>query len=118
MEKGEVFVEDMELIAFQIISGVGSARSSYIEAIHKARDGEMEAAAALFHEGDESFLEGHHAHARLLQQQAEGKPVTIDLLLMHAEDQLMSAEAFKNIALELMSVYQKMAELVQHPQNN
>ena len=76
------------------------------------------AAAALIHEGDESFLEGHHAHARLLQQQAEGKPVTIDLLLMHAEDQLMSAEAFKNIALELMSVYQKMAELVQHPQNN
>ena len=98
-------MEDMELIAFQIISGVGSARSSYIEAIHKARDGEMEAAAALIHEGDDSFLEGHHAHARLLQQQAEGKPVTIDLLLMHAEDQLMSSENYKVLAVESVHIY-------------
>ena len=32
----------------------------------------------------------------------------MSLLILHAEDQLMSAEAFKTIALEFISVYQRL----------
>ena len=98
-------MEGLELIAFQIISAVGTARSSYIEAIQAAKKSDFAGAEKLIKEGDEAFVEGHHAHAKLLQNEAEGKGSSINLLILHAEDQLMSAEAFKTIALEFIDVY-------------
>ncbi len=100
-------MEGLELIAFQIISAVGTARSSYIEAIQKAKENDFSGAEQLIKEGDEAFVEGHHAHAQLLQDEAGGAGNNINLLILHAEDQLMSAEAFKTIALEFIDVYKK-----------
>ena len=105
-------MEGLELTAFQIISAVGTARSSYIEAIQKAKTGDFEGAEKLIKEGDEMFVEGHNAHAGLLQQEAEGGPgSTLSLLILHAEDQLMSAEGFKTIALEFIEAYKKFEKL-------
>ena len=58
-------MEGLELIAFQIISAVGTARSCYIEAIQEAKKGNYEAAEGLIKDGDEAFVEGHDAHAGL-----------------------------------------------------
>ena len=52
----------------------------------------------MIEEGDAAFIEGHDAHAGLLQKEASGEGNTVNLLILHAEDQLMSAEAFKTIA--------------------
>ncbi|MFV0552521.1 MAG: PTS lactose/cellobiose transporter subunit IIA [Anaerorhabdus sp.] len=99
-------MEGIELIAFQIISAVGTARSYYIEAIQDAKQGNFEEARRKIEEGSSIFVEGHHAHAELIQKEANGELDTITLLLMHAEDQLMSAEAFKIIAEEFIDVYE------------
>lgn len=105
-------MDGLELTAFQIISAVGSARSSYIEAIQKAKQGDFDGAEQLVKEGDEMFIEGHHAHAGLLQKETdEGQGSVVSLLILHAEDQLMSAEGFKIIALELIDVYKKISKL-------
>ena len=101
-------MEGLELIAFQIISAVGTARSCYIEAIQAAKSGDYENAKKLIAEGDEAFVEGHDAHAGLLQQAAAGTGSTVNLLILHAEDQLMSAEGFKTIAQEFIEVYQRL----------
>jgi len=98
-------MEGIELISFKIIAAVGEARSSYIEAIREAKKGNFEKADALIDEGSKVFIEGHHAHAELIQQEANGEPVVPTLMLMHAEDQLMSADAFKIIAQEFIDVY-------------
>ena len=104
-------MEGLELIAFQIISTVGTARSSYIEAIEEAKKGNYDKAKQLIEEGDKDFVEGHDAHAKLLQQEASGQGSVVNLLILHAEDQLMSAEAFKTIALEFIDVYKRMDKL-------
>ncbi len=98
-------MEPNELISFQIISAVGTARSYYIEAIQVAKTGDFKHAGQLMEEGDEFFLEGHQAHFELIQQEAGGDSVVMNLLLTHAEDQLMSAEAFKIIANEFIDLY-------------
>lgn len=98
-------MEGLELIAFQIISTVGAARSLYIEAIQDAKKGDFEEANKKIDEGSQLFLEGHHAHAELIQKEASGEITNLNLLLVHAEDQLMSAEAFKIISEELIDVY-------------
>lgn len=101
-------MEGLELISFQIISAVGSARSNYIEAISCARNGEYDRAEELIKEGEELFVTGHKAHAELIQQEANGNKTEVQLLLIHAEDQLMSAEAFGILAKEFIEVYKKI----------
>ena len=60
-------MEGIELISFQIISAVGTARSMYIEAIQAAKAERFDEAAKLLEEGQELFVQGHHAHAQLIQ---------------------------------------------------
>ena len=101
-------MEGIELISFQIISAVGTARSMYIEAIQLAKDGKISEAEAMMEEGQKVFVEGHHAHASLTQKEAAGEKTEFALLLMHAEDQLMSAEAFGILAQEFIDIYKKL----------
>jgi PTS system cellobiose-specific IIA component len=105
-------MEELELIAFKIISSVGTARSCYIEAIQAAKTGDYEQSTKLIAEGDESFAMGHDAHAGLLTKEAnEGQGSAVSLLILHAEDQLMSAEAFKTIAQEFIDTHKRIDAL-------
>ena len=104
-------VEGLEMICFKIISNVGGARSTYIEAIQKAKQGDFEGARESIKAGQEMFLVGHEAHFELIQKEAQGEQVGGSLILVHAEDQLMSAEGFKIIAEEMVASDEKMAEL-------
>ena len=99
-------MEGTELVCFQIISAVGSAKSMYIQAIQEAKVGNFQEANKLMSEGEAIFLEGHTAHSSLIQQEASGETVAFSLLLMHAEDQLMTTETFKIIAQEFNEIYQ------------
>ena len=87
------------------------ARSSYIEAIRAAKSGDFDGAKKLIKEGDEMFVEGHNAHAGLLEKEANNEVGPLGLLMVHAEDQLMSAEAFKTIALEFIDSYERIEAL-------
>ncbi len=107
--KGLRGLEGIELTCFQIISAVGAARSMYIEAIQEAKHGKTIEAKAMIDEGNTLFQEGHHAHAHLIQSEASGNAVAVNLLLMHAEDQLMSAEGFRVIAEEFIDLYEILA---------
>lgn len=98
----------LELISFQIISAVGTARSMYIEAIELAKQGKIEEARKMIKEGEEAFVQGHSAHAELIQKEAGGESVQTNLLLIHAEDQLMSAEAFQIIATQFIDLYESI----------
>ena len=80
----------------------------YIEAIQLAKDGKISEAEAMMEEGQKVFVEGHHAHASLIQKEAAGEKTEFALLLMHAEDQLMSAEAFGILAQEFIDIYKKL----------
>lgn len=103
-------MDGIELVAFKIIASVGAARSFYIEAIQEAKAGNFERASELIKEGDQSYVEGHHAHADLITKEANKERVDLKLMLMHAEDQLMSAEGFKVIAQEFIDVYKRFQE--------
>ena len=98
-------MEDLEMTCFQIISNVGTARSSYIEAIQKAKQGDFEGARESVSAGQKEFLKGHEAHFSLLQKEASGEKVEFALILMHAEDQMASTELAKVLARELIELY-------------
>lgn len=97
----------MEEIDFRIIASAGTARSIYIEALNCAKQGNFEEAHAKIAEADTIYAGGHEAHQDLLQLQGEGTEMPFDLLLVHAEDQMMSAECFKIMAMEIIDIYEK-----------
>lgn len=100
-------MEGTELISFEIISAVGMARSCYLEAIYAAKKGDYTRAQELLEEGSKYFNDGHTAHTKLIQKTAMGEKFEMNVLLTHAQDQLMSAEGFKMIAEEFIDVYKR-----------
>ena len=101
-------MKGIEGICFQIICAVGNARSLYIEAIQEAKQKNFEKAEQLIAQGEASFVEGHKAHADLIAQEASGTSVQVNLLLAHAEDQLMSAEGFGILSKEFIDIYRQL----------
>lgn len=104
-------MEGLELACFEIISNVGTAKSCYINAIHKAKEGDyeeakklIEEAKKLIEEGNKMYAEGHKAHVEMIQKEASGESVETCLLLIHAEDQMMSAETFQVLAGEFIDL--------------
>lgn len=104
-------MNEMELTCFQIISSVGMAKSAYIEAMKLAEKGNFDLAQDKIKEGEDVFVNGHTAHASLIQKEASGEGVVPTLLLMHAEDQLMSAETIKVMANEIIKLNQRLYAL-------
>ena len=90
--------------SFEIIAGVGQARSLYIRAIHSAEAFDFDQAGAYINEGKKAYLEGHARHTELLQQVVDGTETPVNMILAHAEDQLMSAEGFGILAEEFITV--------------
>lgn len=98
-------MEGSDLICFELICNVGDARSSFIQAIQEAKNGNYEAAEALIKAGEESFAKGHEVHGKLVQKEAAGESTQVSLLLVHAEDQMMSAETFKILCTQFIDLY-------------
>lgn len=101
-------MQELELICFQLITAAGGAKSNYIKAVQKAKQGKYEEAEHLIAEGDEMMKQGHLPHADLIQREAAGEAVPMGLILTHAEDQMMSAEIFKVMAEEMIDLYRKL----------
>ena len=100
--------EEILTSCFQLITFVGTARSCFINAIQCAKAGKYEEAADMLKQGDEAFVLGHHVHSDLAEKETNGEMEKVGLLLLHAEDQLMSAEGFRTIAEEFIAVYKRM----------
>lgn len=135
--------EELEAICFEIISQVGAAKSNYVLSIAKARAGDFEAARQMIAEGDKLFRDGHAVHMKLLTEEAaeetkirvttkesdlkgtdiitgvaendsvQARTGAVPLLLLHAEDQMASAETTKLMALNFIDVYQELLSLKQ-----
>lgn len=100
-------MEGVEQLCFQIITSVGTAKSCYLEAISHSKKNDIKSARESIEIGNKHFIEGHHAHASLLEMEANDSLPNLSLLIMHAEDQMMSAEMAKTMAEEFIYLYEK-----------
>lgn len=91
-----------ELLYTQLIAFAGDARSSYINAIQLAKKGLFDEAFSKIEDGKKKFVEGHKIHFQLMNNSNNEFNYIENLLLIHAEDQLASAENFSILAVELI----------------
>lgn len=99
---------DLEMLLFQIIANVGGARSNYVEAVHEARSGNLERAREMIEEGEKMFLVGHDAHLQVFTRELTADEMRYMPLIIHAEDQLMSAETMKAMCEEFIDVHEDL----------
>ncbi|GFH42659.1 PTS dihydroxyacetone transporter [Lactococcus hodotermopsidis] len=104
-------MEEMELIAFQMIAAIGESKSFIMQAIAKGRDNEIAAAKELLKEAGTKLAVAHNEHFGLIQKEASGEKVDFGILFMHAEDQLMTTGLMKDMAEQMIDMYEKMYEL-------
>lgn len=102
-----VNIEKISETAMQVITYSGMAKSCYMEALELAKQGKFQESADKMEEGTGHFVEAHHGHMDVLQQEMEKEEPQISLLMTHAEDQLMGAETLKTVILEFIELYKQ-----------
>ena len=83
----------------------GDGKSSAMEAIHAAKEGNFDLADEKIRAAEKSLLEAHHTQTEMLTQEANGDSVEMSLLMVHGQDHLMTGMMFKDLAKELVDVY-------------
>ena len=99
---------DQELIALNLISNSGTARTKAFEALHKAREGKYEEAKMLLKESEESSLLAHNAQTVLLQAEANGDNSNYSIIMVHAQDHLMTSILAKELIEEMVTMYKEL----------
>lgn len=103
-------MEGLELLSFQIIANVGEAKSSLFQAMKAAREERFEEAEDFIKTAEESLGKAHEFHVEMLQKESEEEPIKVTLLLMHAEDQMMTTEMLKDVTSEMLLMHKKYSQ--------
>ncbi|MBU5454215.1 PTS lactose/cellobiose transporter subunit IIA [Caproiciproducens sp. MSJ-32] len=101
-------IENMEVIIFEIISQGGTAKGLAYEALDAAEKGDFERAEQLLKEADTCLGEAHKIQSNLIQAEARGERADLSLLLVHAQDHLMTAIEARTLIEHMIRMYKKM----------
>ncbi|NBI07052.1 PTS lactose/cellobiose transporter subunit IIA [Senegalia massiliensis] len=103
-------MEGMELLNFQIISNVGDAKSYLHQALKASREEKFSEAEELIKNAEDSLGKAHEIHMDILQKETQGDDFKITLLLMHAEDQMMTTELLRDVTQEMLLTHKKYSK--------
>lgn len=97
----------LEEAVMEIIVNAGQSRSLCFEALHAARQGNIDEAKCLLREADGYARQAHKMQTKLIEQDAgEGRqPMT--LIMVHAQDHLMNSLLARELSEEIIHLYQR-----------
>ena len=76
----------------------------------RAKAGNYEGAKKLMAESQEKALEAHHIQTGLLTDEGNGEGPQVNLLLVHAQDHLMTSMLAQELIAELIELHEKKAD--------
>lgn len=100
-----------EEIVFKLISFSGDARSFIYEAFSLVMQGECEEAEKSLSEAEDSIIKAHNIQTELIQNEAKGKHIELNLLMVHAQDHLMNTLLAKELIKNMMYMQKEINEL-------
>lgn len=99
--------EKLQEIAFEIILSSGNARTLVHEAFPLMRAGEFEKGRSKLDEANDALKQAHKAQTGLLQDYANGEKVVMEVIMVHAQDHLMTTMTLREVALEMLELYKR-----------
>lgn len=103
--------DTIEQISFQMITSICDVTASYMQAMEEAKTGNIAAARELIKKGEDGYSKCHEIHAGLIQRVAAGEKIEVQILLVHAEDQMMNAEMMKIMAEQIVDLNERLQRL-------
>lgn len=106
---GDDAVSDtLEEVVMGLIINAGEARSLAYAALKQAKQGDFAAAKTMMEQSRTALNEAHRVQTALIESdQGEGK-VNVSLVLVHAQDHLMTAMLARELIAELITLYETM----------
>lgn len=94
--------------AVMIIANAGDSKSSSMEAIAAARQGDFPKARELLLQSTQSLSRAHDIHTELLVDKARRKSESISMILSHASNHYSIAEVTRMMAEEIVNIYSEL----------
>lgn len=104
--------EEIQVVAFEIILHSGTARTSIHDAFKNMRQNNYEVAEDLLNEANQEITLAHQSQTDLLQKYASGESINMEIIMVHAQDHLMTTMTLKEVAIEMLHLYQKVNDAV------
>ncbi|MDF8374214.1 PTS lactose/cellobiose transporter subunit IIA [Weissella paramesenteroides] len=102
--------ERMTVVMGLIMHG-GNAKGQAYQAIQLAKEGKFDEADAAMALANQELKEAHDVQTDMLTKEAQGEHTEIDLYMVHGQDNLMNALTFRDMAIELIALMKRVAEL-------
>ncbi|WP_243125446.1 PTS lactose/cellobiose transporter subunit IIA [Clostridium amazonitimonense] len=99
---------EMEGLIFEIIAHTGEARGYVFDALKAAKEGDFEKAKELMEKSEEESRIAHNVQTKLIQEEINGEGVQINMLLVHAQDQIMTAMSEQYLVAQMIELYKEM----------
>lgn len=99
---------EQETFCLELITHAGNGRAESYAALQAAKGGDFAKAEAHLAEAERALGQAHTAQTRLLAGEAQGVGMTPSLLLVHAQDQLMTAISERTLISELIAIYRRL----------
>jgi len=97
--------------AMGLIAGAGDSRSHCMQAIDYAREGKFEEARAELQTAVDAMVETHEVQTQLIRDEMAGNESPVSLLMVHAQDHLNLALVTRDMAEEIISLYERITGL-------
>ena len=96
-----------EKVAFDIISLAGDAKAELQKALKLAHEGKFAEKQSLIDKASEQLQQAHKLQTQeLLTREANGEKLSFNVLISHAQDYLMTTYTLKDVAVEIINLYQ------------
>ncbi|WP_182200664.1 PTS lactose/cellobiose transporter subunit IIA [Paraliobacillus salinarum] len=99
---------DTETSIFTIISYGGDAKAIAYEALEASYDGDFELAAEKIKEANNKLTEAHNTQTKLIQSEINGEKVDMSLLMVHAQDHLMTSISEISLIENMIKMQQRI----------
>ena len=100
--------EELEEVVMGLIINSGQARSLAYAALKQAKQGDFAAAKTMMEQSRTALNEAHLVQTKLIESdQGEGK-MKVSLVLVHAQDHLMTSMLARELVAELIELHEKM----------
>lgn len=100
--------EELEEVVMGLIINSGQARSPAYAALKQAKQGDFNAAKTMMEQSRMALNEAHLVQTKLIEgDQGEGK-MKVSLVLVHAQDHLMTSMLARELVAELIELHEKL----------
>ena len=99
--------EEMNMVGFEIVAYSGDARSTLLQLLKEARQGNFANVDALLADADENINLAHRSQTQILAAEASGDNMDMRFIFVHGQDHLMTTILLRDVIGDLVELYRR-----------